>query len=78
MAHVKRGALFSLYPNNVELGHNLANSALRQISAGSQPVNAITPLKDVLVAVNVRTAGHLGLNIGQRQQQAFDMVFPEP
>ena len=77
MTHVKRGALFSLYPNNIELGHNLANSALRQMSAGGQTANAITPLKDVLVAVNVRTAGHLGLTIGQRQQQAFDMVFPE-
>jgi putative ABC transport system substrate-binding protein len=78
VAHVKRGALFSLYPNNLELGHNLANSALRQISSGGQPTNAITPLKDVLMAVNVRTADHLGLSIGQRQRQSFDMVFPEP
>ena len=77
MAHVKRGALFSLYPNNVELGQNLANSALK-MSSGTQQTNTIAPLKDVLVAVNVRTASHLGLNIGQRQQQAFDMVFPEP
>ena len=78
MTHVKRGALFSLYPNNVEIGHNLANSALRQLSSSGQPAGAITPLKDVLVAVNMRTASHLGLNIGQRQQQAFDTVFPEP
>ncbi|MFA7240944.1 MAG: ABC transporter substrate binding protein [Sulfuricellaceae bacterium] len=78
MAHVKRGALFSLYPNNLELGHNLAYSALSKMSSGGQSANVITPLKDVLVAVNVRTASHLGLNIGQRQQQAFDMVFPEP
>jgi hypothetical protein len=26
----------------------------------------------------VRTATHLGLTIGARQQQGFDMVFPEP
>lgn len=78
MTHVKRGALFSLYPNNVELGYNLANSALRQMASAGGPANAISPLKDVLVAVNVRTAGHLGLNIDQRQQQAFDMVFPKP
>jgi len=78
VAHVKRGALFSLYPNNLELGQSLANSALRQMSSGGQPANAITPLKEVLVAVNLRTADHLGLNIGQRQRQAFDKVFPEP
>lgn len=76
VAHVKRGALFSLYPDNVGLGRNLADSALGR-AAGS-PARAIAPLKEVLMAVNVRTASHLGLGIGQRQQQAFDMVFPEP
>jgi putative ABC transport system substrate-binding protein len=77
LGHVKRGALFSLYPNNVELGRNLADSALGR-SGGGTSGRAILPLKDVLVAVNLRTAGHLGLGIGYRQQQAFDMVFPEP
>lgn len=77
VSHVKRGALFSLYPNNMELGRNLASSALGQMASG-RPTANITPLKDVLMAVNVRTAGHLGLTIGQRQLQAFDMVFPEP
>lgn len=74
VAHVRRGALFSLYPNNLELGRNLADFAL----GGAQQGHSITPLREVLVAVNVRTAGHLGLAIGSRQQQAFDMVFPEP
>ena len=78
VAHVKRGALFSLYPNNIELGRNLAGSALSQVSSSSQTGRAIVPLKEVLMAVNVRTAGHLGLGIGQRQLQAFDMVYPEP
>lgn len=74
VAHVKRGALFSLYPDNVGLGRNLAESALGRTTART----TITPLKEVLMAVNVRTASHLGLGIGQRQQQAFDMVYPEP
>ncbi|MBS4099497.1 MAG: hypothetical protein KGZ83_22055 [Sulfuricella sp.] len=77
VSHVKRGVLFSLYPNNVELGRNLASSALGQISSGRQSP-AITPLKDVLMAINVRTAAHLGVSIGQRQLQAYDMVYPEP
>lgn len=77
VAHVKRGALFSLYPNNVELGRNLAGSALNRMAPDGQKGPAIVPLKEVLMAVNVRTAGHLGLGIGQRQLQAYDMVFPE-
>lgn len=78
LGHVKRGALFSLYPNNVELGRNLGDAALGRASTGAAAGRAIQPLKDVLMAVNLRTAGHLGLGIGYRQQQAFDMVFPEP
>jgi len=77
VAHVKRGALFSLYPNNVELGRNLAGAALAQLSSGSQGGRAMVPLKEVLMAVNVRTADHLGLGLGQRQKLAFDLVFPE-
>jgi putative ABC transport system substrate-binding protein len=78
VTHVKRGVLFSLYPNNVELGRSLAETALGRGAAGGQAARPIVPLKEVMVAVNVRTATHLGLTIGARQQQGFDMVFPEP
>ena len=77
VAHVKRGVLFSLYPNNVELGRNLASSALGYISSGGGGGRGLVPLKEVLLAVNVRTAGHLGLDVSLRQS-SFDMVFPEP
>lgn len=77
VAHVKRGVLFSLYPNNIEVGRSLASSALGQLSSGRHNA-AIIPLKEVLIAVNMRTAGHLGLPLVQRQVQSFDMVFPEP
>ncbi len=77
VAHVKRGVLFSLYPNNVELGRNLASSALGYLSSGSGGGRSVVPLKEVLLAVNVRTAGHLGLDVSLRQS-SFDMVFPEP
>lgn len=76
LAHVKRGILFSLYPNNLELGRNLANSALGQLASNTEPAPGVTPLKDVLLAVNLRTASHLGLNINNKQ--GFDLVFPEP
>ncbi|WP_051319075.1 ABC transporter substrate-binding protein [Chitinimonas koreensis] len=76
LGHVKRGILFSLYPNNLELGRNLASSALGRLASNADADGGMVPLKDVLIAVNLRTAGHLGLNIGASQR--FDLVFPEP
>lgn len=76
VGHVRRGALFSLYPNNLELGRNLASSALAPMSVANTAVRAVVPLKEVLTAVNVRTASHLGLGIDVKQQ-SYDMVFPE-
>ncbi|HJW23952.1 MAG TPA: ABC transporter substrate binding protein [Rhodocyclaceae bacterium] len=76
VAHVKRGALFALYPNNVELGRNLAASALG-VAAGTAPSRGVQPLRDVKAAFNTRTASHLGLHISPWQQQSFDLLFPE-
>ena len=74
VAHVKRGALFSLYPDNVELGRALAATAL---TASGPPARGLYPLKDVLMAVNTRTASHLGINLTASPQR-FHLVFPEP
>lgn len=75
--HVKKGALFSLYPNNVELGRSLAGSAIA-IMSGDTRRRGIQPLREVLIAVNLRTANHLGLSISYQQQRSFDFIFPEP
>lgn len=72
VTHVKRGALFSLFPNNVALGRQLASSAM---SLPSGNAALVVPMKDALLAVNTRTASHLGLQLSSRQQ-AFDLVFP--
>ncbi len=74
VAHVRRGALFSLYPDNREIGRHLANSALGYLS-NSQGARGVMPMRAVLLAVNVRTAGHLGIDLAGRQ--SFDLVFPE-
>ncbi|MBU1426806.1 MAG: hypothetical protein KKH12_09010 [Gammaproteobacteria bacterium] len=73
--HVRRGVLFSLYPNNVELGRHLAGSALGMIAAGGSETSSMLPLREVLIAINLRTAKHLGLNIDR--PQSFDMAYPE-
>lgn len=73
--HVRRGVLFSLYPNNVELGRHLAGSALDFLASGASGVSGMVPLREVLMAINLRTAKHLGLNTSR--PQSFDMAFPE-
>ncbi len=75
--HVKKGALFALYPNNVELGRNLASLAIGMAS-GELPRKGVSPLREVYAALNLRTASHIGLSLGARQQRGFDFLFPEP
>lgn len=75
--HVKRGALFALYPNNPELGKNLGNLAIALLS-GEPPARGVTPLRDVHAALNLRTASHIGLAIPVRVQRGFNFLYPEP
>jgi putative ABC transport system substrate-binding protein len=75
--HVKKGALFALYPNNVGLGRDLAALAL-SLQNGEPARRGISPLRAVRTALNSRTASHIGLVIAPGQQQAFDAIYPEP
>ncbi|MDO8262916.1 MAG: ABC transporter substrate binding protein [Gallionella sp.] len=73
--HVRRGVLFSLYPDNVALGKSLAGLAQGILISGDYGRRGMMPLRDVQSAVNLRTAKHLGINPGR--QQGFDTTFPE-
>jgi putative ABC transport system substrate-binding protein len=75
--HVRRGVLFALYPDNVALGKSLAGLALGILASGNHGGQGMMPLRDVRIAVNLRTAQHIGLDLS-RQQPSFDLVFPEP
>lgn len=77
MLHVKKGALFAMTPNNVELGRALASSALG-LMAGDTRRKGVQPLRELLTAINLRTASHMGLAIGYQQQRSFDFIYPEP
>jgi putative ABC transport system substrate-binding protein len=77
MLHVKKGALFAMTPNNVELGRSLANSAMG-LMTGEHRRRGVQPLRELHTAINLRTASHMGLNIGHQQQRTFDFIFPEP
>lgn len=73
--HVNKGALFSLYPNNAELGRTLAGLA-GELLDGSAPPRGISPLRNVLAALNARTASHFGIRVDARLQRAFHYVYP--
>lgn len=76
--HVRKGALFSLYPDNFGMGRSLATLALDRLKNGAASTFAINPLRDLLLAVNLRTAEHLGLRFASHDRQQFDLVFPTP
>jgi putative tryptophan/tyrosine transport system substrate-binding protein len=75
LAHVKRGALFSLYPDNHELGRSLATSAQRLAANPKTGVAGVLPLRQARAAINIRTAAHLGLDVAS-VQSGFDLVYP--
>jgi putative tryptophan/tyrosine transport system substrate-binding protein len=74
LAHVKRGVLFALYPNERGLGQTLGDAAVRML-AGGKVAEGILPLRDVRIAINTRNASHLGLSV---QVAAYDLVYPVP
>ena len=74
-AHAKKGALFSLYPNHFELGKRLAKM-LKRMYKEKQKIG-VKPLSDMNLAVNLRTAAHLGLSYDNKQKDKFHLVFPE-
>ena len=75
--HARKGALFAMSPNNVEMGKSLASSALG-LMAGESRRKGVQPLRELHTALNLRTANHMGLNIGNQQQRTFDFIFSEP
>ena len=73
--HVRRGVLFSLYPDNAAMGRHLAETALEFLASGEYGKHGMIMLQEVLMAINLRTADHLGFKPGKKLE--FGMVFPE-
>lgn len=74
--HAKRGALYSVYPDNLAMGRRLAGIASRRV-AGETASGGMQPLEDLLIAVNLRAAEHLGLGLSAQQIGTFDLTFPQ-
>ncbi len=73
---VKRGALFALYPDHRLMGHALAELSVKQLHGNIEA--QVIPTRNLKLAVNLRTASHLGLRYTRQQQQGFDLVYPAP
>ncbi len=74
--YVRRGVLFSLYPDNEALGKSLAGLAEGILNSdGETETRGMMPLRDVQSAVNLRTAKHLGISLARLKN--FDTTFPE-
>lgn len=74
-AHVQRGVLFSLFPDHEGLGRQLAEMAIDLNRQPDAPPRVV-PLSELKVAVNVRTASHLGMLYTPSQRERFALVFP--
>ena len=74
-AHAKRGVLFSLYPDHKKLGSELAKMVT--IIQQTKLQKGVSPIKDTKLAVNLRTAAHLGFDYKKKQVNEFYLTFPE-
>jgi len=75
-AHVKYGALFSVYPDNEAHGKELARLAYNCASSGC-PGKKISYLDTLNTALNIKTAAHLNLRINRRNDRYVTMTFPQ-
>lgn len=73
--HAKRGVLYSVYPNNFDMGRRLARIARQRATVPHAA--GLLPLEDLLMAVNLRTAEHLRLDLAPDLIRSFDLVFPQ-
>lgn len=74
-AHAKRGVLFSVFPDNNALGKELVNMVTK-IYLSKQETGVI-PLQNMKLAVNLRTAAHLGYDYKSQQKKQFHLTFPQ-
>lgn len=72
--HAKKGALFSALPNNFDLGVQLAKMVDKL--AENRKKLGVQPLTQVEMAVNLRTAAHLGYQYDLNTQESFSATFP--
>ncbi|UAA40274.1 hypothetical protein KIH87_08035 [Paraneptunicella aestuarii] len=74
-AHAKRGVLFSLFPDHYQLGRDLVKMVTKMHD--SKQSAGVHPIRNLKLAVNLRTAAHLGFDYKNKQKNQFHLTFPE-
>ena len=75
LADVKRGVLFSLYPDNTGMGQELAK-LLQSLQANPQMQPNTYFVRSLFSAINRRTAEHLEIHLGNQELNNYDFVYP--
>lgn len=75
LQHVKRGALFALYPDHDKQGRRLVALLQRHLENKNTPA-LLYPSVDFKTAVNIRTSTHLGMRYSKKMIKSFDQIFP--
>lgn len=75
-SHTRRGALFALFPDHLQMGNSLANLALEKIEAAA-PQPRVMPLSNLKLSLNRRTAAHLGINYSKTVEEELDVIYPQ-
>lgn len=73
-SHVKRGALFALFPDHQGMGRSLANLVIKQLNGNATPI--VLPMRELKLAVNDRTASHLGIEYSENLKDEIDLIYP--
>ena len=76
LAHVNKGVLFAMYPDNLKLGRTLGRAALEELNGNSLTAKYVVSLEDLQTAFNKRTAEHLGIKFTSSDLRNYDAVFP--
>ena len=58
------------------MGRRLGSLVSTRVLDSADIPAGVSPLEDVLIAVNLRTADHLGLDLRGRAKREFDLTYP--
>lgn len=72
--HVRRGALLSLYPDNLSAGRQLGDMINACLAPGTCTRSETRYLRTMGIALNERTGRHLGLVISPEARKSADLV----
>lgn len=75
LQHTRRGTLFSLYPDHYKQGRRLVALLKNKLEKPLSEAILLASV-DLRIAVNIRTAAHLGMEFNKGMMDKFDQIYP--